>query len=51
MVQLGAAKKQVPIPRKELESIMRHVFEQGLVERQIGFEEMFDPSTPALEED
>ena len=37
--------------RKELESIMRYVFEQGLVERQIGFEEMFDPSTLALEED
>jgi 4,5-dihydroxyphthalate decarboxylase len=37
--------------RKELESIMRYVFEQGLVKRQIGFEEMFDPSTLALEED
>jgi len=37
--------------RKELESIMRYVFEQGLVERQIGFEEMFDASTLALEED
>lgn len=37
--------------RKELESIMRYVFEQGLTERQIGFEEMFDPSTLSLEED
>ncbi len=36
--------------RKELESIMRYVFEQGLVKRQIGFEELFDPSTLALEE-
>ena len=37
--------------RKELESIMRYVFEQGLVKRQIEFEEMFDASTLALEED
>jgi 4,5-dihydroxyphthalate decarboxylase len=37
--------------RKELESVMRYVFEQGLVKRQIEFEEMFDASTLALEED
>jgi len=37
--------------RKELESIMRYVFEQGLTKRQIGFEEMFDSSTFELEED
>jgi 4,5-dihydroxyphthalate decarboxylase len=37
--------------RNELESIMRYVFEQGLTKRQIGFEEMFDASTLALEED
>jgi 4,5-dihydroxyphthalate decarboxylase len=37
--------------RKELESIMRYVFEQGLVKRQIEFEGMFDASTLALEED
>jgi len=37
--------------RKELEAIMRYVFEQGLVERQIGFEEMFAPQSLALEED
>jgi len=36
--------------RRELESIMRYVFEQGLVKSQIGFEEMFDASTLALEE-
>ena len=37
--------------REELESIMRYVYEQGLTKRQIGFEEMFDPSTLSLEED
>jgi 4,5-dihydroxyphthalate decarboxylase len=31
--------------RKELESIMRYVFEQGLVKKQITFEEMFDPES------
>jgi 4,5-dihydroxyphthalate decarboxylase len=31
--------------RKELEAIMRYVYEQGLVKSNIGFEEMFDPST------
>jgi 4,5-dihydroxyphthalate decarboxylase len=36
--------------RKELESIMRYVYEQGLVKRQIGFEELFHPSTLVLEE-
>jgi 4,5-dihydroxyphthalate decarboxylase len=36
--------------RKELESIMRYVFEQGLTKRQIGFEEMFDVSTLELME-
>jgi len=36
--------------RKELESIMRYVFEQGLVKRQITFEELFAPSTLSLEE-
>ena len=36
--------------RKELEAIMRYVFEQGLVKRQIGFEEMFDAQTLSLEE-
>jgi len=36
--------------RKELESIMRYVFEQGLVKRQIDFEEMFDASSLAFEE-
>ncbi len=37
--------------RKELESIMRYVFEQGLVKRQITFEELFDPTTLELKED
>ena len=37
--------------RKELEAIIRYVFEQGLVKRQIGFEEMFAPQTLTLEED
>jgi 4,5-dihydroxyphthalate decarboxylase len=36
--------------RKELEAIMRYVYEQGLVKSQIGFEEMFDPSTLNLHE-
>jgi len=36
--------------RKELESIMRYVHEQGLTKRRIKFEEMFDPSTLKLEE-
>jgi len=31
--------------RKELEAIMRYVYEQGLTKEQIGFEEMFAPST------
>jgi 4,5-dihydroxyphthalate decarboxylase len=30
--------------RKELELIMRYTYEQGLVKRQIDFEELFDPS-------
>ena len=37
--------------RKELEAIMRYVFEQGLVKRQITFEELFDPTTLELKED
>jgi 4,5-dihydroxyphthalate decarboxylase len=37
--------------RKELEAIMRYVFEQGLTKRQIGFEEMFAPQALAFEED
>lgn len=36
--------------RKELEAIMRYVYEQGLVKRQIGFEELFDPSVIELKE-
>ena len=36
--------------RKELEAIMRYVYEQGLVKEQIGFEEMFAPSTLQLQE-
>ena len=31
--------------RKELEAIIRYVYDQGLVKSQIEFEEMFDPST------
>jgi 4,5-dihydroxyphthalate decarboxylase len=31
--------------RKELEAIMRYVYEQGLVKEQISFEKMFDTST------
>ena len=34
--------------RKELEAIMRYVYEQGLVKRQISFEELFDPNTLRL---
>ena len=37
--------------RKELEAIMRYVYEQGLTKEQIGFEEMFAPSTLDLQED
>jgi len=36
--------------RKELEAIMRYVYEQGLVKRQITFEELFAPSTMELQE-
>ena len=36
--------------RKELASIMRYVFEQGFVESQIIFEELFAPSTLDLQE-
>ena len=36
--------------RKELEAIMRYVYEQGLTKEQIGFEEMFAPSTLQLQE-
>lgn len=36
--------------RKELEAIMRYVYEQGLVKEQIGFEELFAPSTFELKE-
>ena len=36
--------------RKELEAIMRYVYEQGLVKHQIGFEELFDPTTLELKE-
>lgn len=36
--------------RKELKLIMRYVYEQGLVKEKIGFEELFDPSTMALQE-
>jgi 4,5-dihydroxyphthalate decarboxylase len=31
--------------RKELELVMRYAYEQGLVKQQIGFEELFHPST------
>ena len=37
--------------RKELQSIMRYVYEQGLVERQVNFEDLFYPSTMELGED
>jgi 4,5-dihydroxyphthalate decarboxylase len=36
--------------RKELEAIMQYVYEQGLVKRQITFEELFAPSTLTLVE-
>ncbi len=36
--------------RKELEAIMRYVYEQGLVKRQITFEELFVPSTLEIKE-
>jgi len=36
--------------RKELEVLMRYVYEQGLVKRQIEFEELFHPSTLQLVE-
>ena len=36
--------------RKELEAIMRYVYEQGLVKRQIKFDELFDPTTYDLKE-
>jgi len=29
---------------------MHYVYERGLVNRQIGFEELFDPSAPKLDE-
>jgi len=37
--------------RKELDVLMRYVYEQGLVKRQIEFESLFHPSTLELEED
>ena len=37
--------------RKELESVMHYTYEQGLVKRQIKFEELFDPTTLELVED
>ena len=37
--------------RKELESVMRYVYEQGLVRRRSTFEELFDSSTFELTED
>jgi 4,5-dihydroxyphthalate decarboxylase len=37
--------------RKELESIMRYVHEQGLTKRRMKFEEMFHPLTLELTED
>ena len=37
--------------RKELESIMRYVHEQGLTKRRMKFEELFHPSTLELKED
>jgi 4,5-dihydroxyphthalate decarboxylase len=36
--------------RKELESVMRYVYEQGIVKHQIKFEELFDPTTLKLED-
>lgn len=37
--------------RKELEAIMRYVYEQGLTKRRMKFEELFHPSTLELNED
>jgi 4,5-dihydroxyphthalate decarboxylase len=37
--------------RKELEAVMRYVYEQGLVKRRLKFEELFHPSTLELQED
>jgi len=37
--------------RKELEAIMRYVYEQGLVKRHMKFEELFDASTLDLSEE
>ena len=37
--------------RKELEAIMRYVYEQGLVKRQMTFEELFVPSSLGFEEE
>jgi 4,5-dihydroxyphthalate decarboxylase len=36
--------------RKELEVVMRYTYEQGLVKQRLNFEELFHPSTLALEE-
>jgi 4,5-dihydroxyphthalate decarboxylase len=36
--------------RKELESVMRYVHQQGLVERRLKFHDLFHPSTLELEE-
>ncbi len=36
--------------RKELEAVMRYVYEQGLTKRQMTFDELFDPSTFDLTE-
>jgi 4,5-dihydroxyphthalate decarboxylase len=36
--------------RKELELVMRYVYEQGLTRRQMSFEELFHPSTLELSE-
>jgi len=36
--------------RKELELVMRYVYEQGLVKRRMNFEEIFHPSTLELSE-
>ena len=36
--------------RKELDAIMRYVYEQGLTKEQVGFEEMFAPSSLQLKE-
>ena len=36
--------------RKELESIMRYVYDQGLVNKKVRFEELFDPTTMNIKE-